>query len=155
MKLLKTGALALLLTAACLHATAQTSKPPINEPNYNKPKVFADLPEKLSLRIADAEALLNLPVGTQVNAAVANGFPLVGTVVSKSSPSDLTVQSIVIRSAGRQNATFTFTRIKNADGSFSYKGRMMGKTAGDALEITKEGTGYVLRKKGYYDLVNE
>src|SRR5947209_6736403 len=128
MKFLKTGTLVLLLSVVCLHASAQkNSALPLNEPDYNKPKVFADLPAKQTLRIGDAEALLDLSVGSQVNKYIANGFAFVGTVVSKSNPGDVSVQSVVIKSSGRQNAIFTFTRIKKADGSFSYKGRITAK----------------------------
>lgn len=154
MKHRKTGAFAVLLILGCLQAFAQTP-PPLNEPDYNKPKVFADLPEKLILNISTAEALLTLSVGSVVNTAVAPGFLLTGTVVSKSSPADAAMQSVVIKSSSRGGAVFIFARRKAADGTFSYTGRMLGKSAGDALEIIKDGATYVFRKKGYYDLLNE
>ena len=155
MKLLKSVALMALLTACCMHASAQEPVLPINEPNYNKPKLFADLPDKLPLRLAELESLFNLPVGTKVTATVANGFPLAGTVVSKSDASDTAVKSIVINSLTRQGATFTFTRVTAADGSVSYLGRMLSKANGDALEIAKEGNQYIIRKKSLYDLISE
>jgi hypothetical protein len=155
MKLLKTGAFIALLTVCYMQSAAQGSAPPVNEPDYNKPKLFSDLSDNLQLRLADMEALLNLPEGTQVSSTIAPGFTLVGNVVSKSNPADASVKSIVIKSTTRQGATLTFTRIKNEDGSFSYSGRMISKTAGDALVIVKEGANYVIRKKGYYEIINE
>lgn len=155
MKLLKTGAAIALLTACYLHSPAQGTTPPINEPNYNKPKIFADLPDKQNLNLADLEALLHLPVGTQVNTKIAAGFRLAGTVISKSDPIDASVKSVVIKSSNRQQATLTFTRTTKQDGSISYIGRMISKEAGDALEIVKEGSNYIIRKKGFYDLINE
>lgn len=154
MKIRKNRILFALLTAASLHASAQKT-PAVNEPDYNKPKIFSDLPDRAAFRLTDAEALLGLPVGSNVNAMVANGFLLKGTVVSKSNPADTSVQSVVIKCTNRQGLTFTFTRMKKSDGSFSYRGRMLGKANGDALEIVKDGTTYVIRKKGYYELVNE
>lgn len=153
--LLKTGAFVALILVAYLPAAAQKNSPPVNEPDLRKPKIFADLPEKVALRLTDAQALLNLPVGAAVNAVVATGLPLVGTVVSRSNPADKAVQSVVIRSKTRGGAVFTFTRTQNADGSFSFIGRMLDKNGGDALEIVREDSGYVLRKKGYYDVINE
>ena len=152
---MKTQTLFALLCVACLHASAQSSKPPVNEPDYNKRKVFADLPDRMNFRIADAEALLDLAEGTTVNAMVANGFVLKGTVISKSNPADSSVRSIVLKSTNRQGLTFTFSRIKKADGSLAYRGRLLGKNAGDALEIVKDGGAYVMQKKGYYELINE
>jgi hypothetical protein len=155
MKLRKTRIFFALLIAACTHASAQSNKPPVNEPDYKKPKIFADLPDRMNLRLADAEALLSLSAGEEVNATLGAGFTVKGVVVSKSNPADPSVQTVVIRTANRKGLTFTFTRVKNADRSFSYRGRMLGKDAGDALEIVKEDTAYVIRKKTYYDLVNE
>ena len=155
MNLLKTGAFVALLTACYLHSPAQTNRPPINEPDYNKPKIFNDLPEMLSVRVTDMEALLNLPEGALVNKTVAPGLTLQGTIVSTSNPVDLSTRSVVIKSTNRQGASFTFTRIRQADGSFSYTGRMMSKSASDALVIVKEGSNYVIRKKAYFDIINE
>ncbi len=155
MKRQKACAFIALLIAGCLHASAQNSTPPLNEPDYNKPKIFADLPNKATLRLPEAEALLNLAVGAQVNTTIADGFMVAGTVVSKATAVDQSSQSIVVKCAARGGAVFYFARIKNTDGGFSYRGRMLSKGSGDALEIVKEGATYVLQKKGYYDLINE
>jgi hypothetical protein len=61
----------------------------------------------------------------------------------------------VIRSIDRRQATFTFSRVTKHDGSIGYIGRMISKDGGDALEICKEGNAYIIRKKGYYDMINE
>ncbi len=155
MKILKTSAIAALLSISFLSSSAQQKSVPLNEPNYNKPKLFTDLPDKLTVRLTDMEGLLNLSIGEKVNTTVANGFQLVGTVVSKSNPTNTSAKTIVIKSLTRQGATLTFSRITKEDGTYSYIGRMMSKGAGDALEIARDGAGYVLRKKDMYDLMNE
>lgn len=155
MKFLKKTAAIAVLIFCTLHALSQATMPPLNEPDYNKPKLFSDLPGTMSLRLTDMEALLNLPVGTRVSAIAATGFPLLGIIVSTSNPADATVKTVVIKSTTRQGATFTFSRMAKEDGSFFYTGRMMAKGAGDALEIVKEGTGYVIRKKELYAMINE
>lgn len=154
MKNKKAGALLALLTLSFCFAFAQTSRPPLNIPDYSKPKIFADLPEKMSLRIASTEGLLDQPVGATISATIAKGFTVAGTVVSKSNPDDTTVKSVVIRT-NRQGAIFTFSRIRKKDGSLSYIGRMLNRAGGDALEIVQEGKEYVIRKKGLYDMLNE
>ena len=155
MKNLKTSAFAALLAVSYLQSPAQNSTVPINEPNYNKPKLFSDLPNNLKLRLTDMEALLNFPVGTQVNTSIAADFPLAGIVVSRSNQAEAFVKTVVIKSSNRPGAAFTFTRVTNPDGSFIYTGRMMSKDAGDAFEIVKERDVYVIRKRGLYDLINE
>lgn len=155
MKSLKKTAFVAILSGCFTFVSAQETSAPFNEPNYNKPALFADLPSKLSVRLAELEQLLNLPEGREISATIANGFQLTGKIVSKSNPADANLKSVVIKSFNRQGATFTFSRIANGDGTFSYAGRILSHNNGDVLEISKEGNQYVFQKKGYYDLVNE
>ncbi len=154
MKILKTATAVALLFVLCKPANAQNA-PPLNQPDYNKPKLFADLPDKLSLHLSDMEALLSLSVGASVNTVIANGLPLIGTVVSKSGDAITSLSSVVIKSTTRQGAIVTFTRIRKEDGTVLYSGRIISQKAGDTFEIVKEANAYVLRKKGLYDLINE
>lgn len=155
MKYQKTSVLLTLLTICILQASAQEAPPPLNTPNYSKAKIFADLPEKMSLKVTDFESLLDLPVGANVKTAVNREFSIVGNIVSKSNGADPRVKSVVIKTTNHQGSTFTFTRITAADGTVSYLGRMMNRAGGDALEIAKEGGEYVIHKKGLYDLMSE
>lgn len=155
MKIHRTVALLACFALCMLQASAQESTSLLRALDYNKPKRFADLPEKQLLHIKELESLLQLPVGATVKVSVAKHFVLQGTVVSVSAPSDNRVKSVVVRSTNRPGTAFTFTRLTENDGSHSYAGRMMGRDAGDALEIAKEGDGYVLRRKGIYEMVNE
>jgi len=155
MKMQRTAALLALLTACYLQAPAQAKTPPINEPNYNRAKVFEDIPHKTEVNLTALEGLLKFPVGESVNAGIANGFRFVGTVISKSDPADRNVRSVVIKSTTRQKATLTFSKITNSDGSVRYTGRILSREAGDALEIVKDGSRYVILKKGFYDMINE
>jgi len=154
MKTLKSVACSAVMALCLMKASAQDARIPLNTPNYSKPRLFADLPEKMPLKIKDVESLLELSVGTPVNASLTAGFPLIGTIVSKSDPADPSVQSVVIRT-NRNGSTFTFSRVTGIDGKISYIGRMFSKSGGDALEIANEGQGYVLRKKGVHELINE
>jgi hypothetical protein len=154
MKIQRSIALSACIAFAMLQATAQ--EPPIlKAPDYNKTKRFTDLPEKQFLRLNELESLLSLSVGARVSVPVSKQFILQGTVVSVSPPADKSVKSVVIKSTNRPGTAFTFTRITENDGRFSYTGRMIGRDTGDALEITKEGDAYVLRKKAVYEIVNE
>jgi hypothetical protein len=151
----KNCALLGFLLLCLLQASAQGDIPPLNKPNYSKARIFDDLPERMPLRITEFEKLLDLPVGTKVNASVNKEFSIIGNIVSKSNGADPNVKSVVIKAINRQGSIFTFTRIADANGVVSYSGRMLNRAGGDALEIAKEGNGYIIRKKGIYDLMNE
>ena len=153
MNILKTITLSVALTIGYLSSSAQSNSIPINEPNYNKPRLFADLPQRMNLKVSDLETLFSLSVGSGINTMVSEQFRLQGTIVSKSE--DASVKSVVIRSSNRPGANFTFTRTTNADGSFNYIGRMISMQHGDAYEVIKHNGAYVLNKIGLYDLFSE
>jgi len=155
MKVLKTGALFMLLYAFALSSAAQNNRFPLPEPDYNKPKLFDDLPSKLPVDVKLFESLLDLPEGQPISFNLTKGVHFQGKVVSKSDPKDPDVKSIVIRSSNRVGAAFTFARVRNEDGSFSYQGRILSHKHGDAFEIQLIDGQFILTKTQYYDLLNE
>jgi hypothetical protein len=155
MKIQRTVTLLAGLILMMLQATAQESPSLLRAPDYNKPKRFADLPEKQPLHLKELESLLHLPVGSNVSVSISKHFLLQGSVVSVSNPSDKLVKSVVVRSNNRPGTAFTFTRLTESDGRFTYTGRMIGRDTGDAMEIIKDGEGYVLRKKNVYEIISE
>ena len=152
MKKLKIIATGVFLSVCVAQSFAQ-EKLPLNEPDYNKPKLFSDLPKKMNLRVADMDLLFRFSIGDAIRVKATENFSLEGTVVSKSE--EASVRSVVIRSSNRQGAIFTFTKTTAADGSVNYLGRMLNRNNGDAFEIVKENGQYVLLKKNLYDLIAE
>lgn len=142
------------LSLGFLYSGAQ-QKLPINQPDYNKPKIFDDLPKKINLKISDMESLFDLAVGQSIMAKLTQNFHFKGTVVSKSGGSESPVRSVVINSITRKGAVFTFTRVTTENGNFVYRGRILSKESIDAYEIVKENDQYVLEKKNYYEMVRE
>ena len=154
MKTLKAAVLCVLLSLSFTDSFAQVVHS-VKEPDANKPKIFADLPSKISFNIHMFEVLLATQVGAKVNLLIAPGFNFQGSVVSKSDDSDTRVSSIVIRCTNRSGATLTFTRISNGDGTFSYNGRILSMKHSDAFEITMENGQFSLVKKEFDDLLME
>jgi hypothetical protein len=155
MKVQKSFFFGVLLTVCYMHSSAQQTLQANNEPDYNKPKIFADLPEKMKFQFTDMERLIHLSVGTAVNTFAATNFPLIGTVVSVSDPIDPSVKSVIVKLENRGGATLTFTRIINEQGQFEYKGRIINKNSIDAIDIVRENGNYILVKKNLYDLFSE
>jgi hypothetical protein len=157
MKTLKIIAICAFFSLSYFYSNAQENLPQINEPDYNKPKVFDDLPQKMNLTISDMESLFDLSVGTPVLAKLTKSFHFKGTIVSKSGNAETTVRSVVIKSTTntRQNAVLTFTKINNGNGDYTYKGRIISNASIDAYEIIKEKGQYILQKKNYYEMVRE
>ncbi|MDB5197101.1 MAG: hypothetical protein JWP88_1472 [Flaviaesturariibacter sp.] len=155
MNRLKTSVLSFVVLFSSLLASAQKSEAPLNEPDYNKPKLFAHLPSKFAISIPALETMLNMAEGRTINAPITTNFRFQGQVVSTSNPADTTVKSVVIKSSNLPGATFTFTRLLNTDGTFDYIGRIISFNNSDAFELVKEGSKYSLEKKHLYDLFNE
>jgi hypothetical protein len=155
MKILKSGALCVLLCFGSVCMYAQNEPLPVSTPDYNKPKLFADLPDKFTVDVKALEPLFDVEEGQSVNVRLTGPFNYHGTVVSKSSPKNFSTKSIVIKSTNRQGAVLTFTRTLNTDGTYSYIGRILSHKHSDAFEIEEEKGQYVLVKKHLYDIFNE
>jgi hypothetical protein len=156
MKTLKFTATCALFFLSFLYSNAQENLR-INQPDYNKPKLFADLPQRMNITVSDMESLFDLPVGTAVMAKLTKDFPFKGTIVSRSGNVEDQVRSVVIKSTTntRLGAVLTFTKIRKEDGSFIYRGRIISKESIDAYEIVNENGQYILQKKNYYEMVRE
>jgi hypothetical protein len=152
MKTLSNFALSALLTVCSLASTAQ--KIPINEPDYNKPKLFNDLPEKFPLDLKLIDALLLEQHGKSVQ-VILDDLSFHGVVVSKSNIKDKEFQSTVIRLTNRSGAVLNLVKLFEPDGTVSYRGRIISHKHGDAFEVTYEKGQYVFVKKSYHDLFNE
>ncbi len=128
-------------------------KVPVNEPDYNKPKLFADLPDRVDFNPNNLSNLFGLQVGQSVNIPISSGFNLSGQVVSKSD--DPKSASVIIRSTNRVGARFVFTKVTDTDNTIKYIGRIFSLQHGDSYEIVFENNQYYFKKKGLYDLMTE
>ena len=153
MKSLCTLVLCFFLSLISLSSFAQNA--PVTEPDYNKPLLFPDLPERININPSAFQNLFQLQMGQSVNIPITPSFNYQGVVISVSDGSDSHVKSVVIRSTNRQGARFTFTKVTNDDGSIKYLGRIISLQHGDTYEIVYENGVYELKKKGLYDLVEE
>ena len=155
MKSFKHCAVGVLLCVCFMHASAQTEKALLHEPDRNRTSLFSDLPEQMTLQLSGLTDLFDLPVGTVISIPVTESFRLSGSVVSKSEAAERQVQSVVVRSTNRKGATLTFTRKRNTDGTLSYTGRILSFQHGDAYEIVSQNGSYVLQKRNMHDLISE
>ena len=143
-----------ILCSLCSFAQdAQNKKIPINEPDNNGPKLFADLPDQINFNPNNLSTLLELKVGQSVNIPISSGFNFSGQVVSKSD--DPKSNSVVISSTNRVGARLIFTKITDDDNTIKYIGRILSMKHADSYEIVFENNQYYFKKKGFYDMVAE
>jgi uncharacterized protein (UPF0371 family) len=154
MSILKACVFCAFLMTCGVSSFAQ-GKVPINEPDQNKPHLFADLPDHMPIRVSNLETLFNLEIGAPVNVTLSGDFHIIGSVISKSPEKDLNVKSIVIKSINRKGAIFTYTKTVKEDGTVKYLGRIISTRNSDAYEIVKEEDQYILKKKNLYDIISE
>jgi len=140
-----------------LCASAQTNRSstrvPLNEPDINKPKLFADLPDRLDFNPNNLSNLFALRVGQSVDIPISSDFNFSGQVVSRSDDPKST--SIVVRSTNRVGARLVFTKVTDTDNTIKYIGRIISLQHGDSYEIVSENNQYYFKKKGLYDLISE
>ena len=157
MKNLRTAMLCACIALSSISSFAQERPVPINEPDLNKPKLFANQPDKILVNAADLDALFSQPVGNAVTLKQANDsrFQFDGDVISSGSKYNNTLKSLVIRSSNFNGARFTLSRVTLEDGSVSYVGRILSFQHGDLYQLQKLDGQYTLVKKNFYDLINE
>jgi len=143
----------LLLTFYCLTASAQIDR--INEPDHNKPKLFENLPNDITINANQLANLLSYEVGQSVNITIAPGFQFQGQVVSTANRYENTIQSVVISSSNYNGARLTFTKTTDADMKVTYTARILSFQHGDLFELINRNNQYFFVKKKLYDLVNE
>jgi len=147
----------LLMLFAALGANAQAPTPPLNEPNYNKPRLFDNLPERIVIGSEKLQQLIATPFGEATKIAFDNGqsSEIDGTVISNVSKYNQTVQSVVIRCTRFDGARLTISKITLPDGTIQYSGRIISFQHGDLYQLHQADSGWVLVKRNFYDLVNE
>src|SRR3954468_21383909 len=151
MKNLKLAAISVCITFCSVYSIAQNIQNrsvSVNEPDYNKPKLFGDLPERINFDPTVLSALLNTQVGQSISVTVNHGFSISGQVVSKAN--DQNSSSMVVRLTNRPGARLIFTKLTDANNSIKYIGRIISLKHADSYEIISESDQYYLKKKGIY-----
>ena len=158
MKNLRTSVLCVCITFCSLFAAAQKNDGiPINEPDYNKPKLFQGLPDNIPVSIDNLNSLFGIQIGrpVRVNLSTSSSFQLEGEIVSTASKYNNSIQSVVIRSTNYNGARLTISKITDENGVLIYRGRIISLQHGDSYELQNLNGSYTLVKRNLYDLVNE
>ncbi len=158
MKNLRTYVLCACITLCSLFSAAQDQKVIVNEPNYNKPRLFDNLPEVIPVSIDNLNDLVNAKTGASINTTLssdAKTAPFEGKVVSSVSKYADKVQTVVIRSTNYNGATLFISKVVSDDGTIKYNGRLMSFQHGDLFVLQQKDAGFELVKKNYYDVINE
>lgn len=157
MKNLRTSVVCACVALCSLGSYAQESPAPVNEPDYNKPKLFAGLPDQVQLNSDDLGSLFTASIGSSASLRLAsdNQLRFDGQVVSSGSKYGNTLQSVVIRSTNYNGANLTVSKITQPDGSVVYRGRIVSLKHGDLYELVQRDGNYLFIKRNFYDLVNE
>ena len=157
MKSLRTAVLCAGIALYSLGSYAQDKPVPVNEPDYNKPKLFDGHPASIRLSADEIGGLFSTALGKSATLQLSDDtrFRFEGEVVSSANQPGNSTQSLVIRSTNFNGATFTISKTTGANGTVSYRGRIISFKHGDLYELQSQNGQYMLVKRNYYDLVNE
>jgi hypothetical protein len=159
MKNLLTTVFCACIMVCGLYSSAQTQKFVLNEPNYNKPHSFDNLPETIPVSVDNLNNLVNSKTGVKINTVLSSDAkiaPFEGTVISAISKYDDKVQTVFIRSANYNGATLYISKVMREDGTIKYNGRLMTDFQhGDLFVLQQKDGGFALVKKSFYYVINE
>ena len=159
MNYLKRSGPGLLFILLCCATGFAQNKATINEPDYNKPALFSNFPDKIPVTIDELKSLFSTDAARGKAAAVSfadrklPGFN--GKIVSLASKYNNSIRSVVIRSTHFNGATLTLSSSTTTDGAASYTGRIISFQHGDLFVLQRENDQYYLIKKKYHELINE
>ncbi|MEO7922681.1 MAG: hypothetical protein ABIR30_03325 [Chitinophagaceae bacterium] len=157
MKNLRTSVLCSCIILCGFYAGAQnTGNVPVNEPNYNKPKLFQGQPDLIQLSTENLNNLFTKQVGQPVRVQQAGiSFQFDGEIISTVSKYNNSLQSVVVRSTNFNGARLTISKLTDENGNTLYRGRIISLQHGDLYELQNNNGSYELVKRNFYDLVNE
>lgn len=157
MKNLRTAVLCAMMALCSLAGFAQEKPVPINEPDYNKPRLFDGLPDKVPVSADEINVLLGTqagrPASLKMSPDAARLFE--GEVVSVAGRPEEGFRTVVIRSTNFNGARMTLSRITGENGSVTYTGRILSFKHGDLYELQRTDGNWAWVKRNFYDLVNE
>lgn len=146
-----------LLFATLAPAQQKQQHVQLNEPDLNRPRLFEHLPAEIPVSISELNRILSgeTTEGRQADVAFADNklSPFKGTIVSAARENKM--RSVVIRSTEFNGASLTLSSSTNADGTVTYRGRIISFKHGDAYELVQRDDQYVLVKKNFYEMVYE
>ena len=158
MNYLKISGPGLLFLLYCAAGFAQ-EKTTINEPDYNKPALFANFPDKIPVDINELKSLFSNTAAKGKDVTVnfvdkkLPGFN--GKIVSTANKYNNSLRSVVIRSTQFNGATLTLSSSTTTDGAARYSGRIISFQHGDLYVLQKENDQYFLIKKKFNEVINE
>ena len=158
MKNLRTITLSCCLSFLSFCAVAQSGDfVPINEPSYNKSKLFQNLPDNIPVNMDNISSLFVAQVGRMVSLDLSSdqAFRFDGEIVSIVSKYENKIQSVIVRSTNYNEARLIISKITDVKGSISYTGRILSMQHGDLFELKNINSQLVLEKRKFNDLVSE
>jgi hypothetical protein len=158
MKNLRTPVLCACISLCSLFSAAQIQKVVVNEPDYNKPRLFDKLPEVIPVSMENLNDLVNTKTGVSINTTLssdAKTAPFEGKVISSVIKYNDKVQSVIIKSSNYEGATLYISKVITDDGTIKYNGRLMSLQHGDLYVLQQKDGGFLLLKKNFYDVINE
>ena len=140
---------ALLLVSTC--TSAQTV--PLNEPDYNKPALFSQLPDTIKVSAALLSTICESAGYSNISTNIGNGFTIAGRVTSTA---HLTYrQTAIVALTNYTGAVVSLSRISSPNAATYYKGRIFSFGSRDAYVLEGSGDNYQWIKTSLYRIVNE
>ncbi|MFT3933220.1 MAG: hypothetical protein QM726_06365 [Chitinophagaceae bacterium] len=127
-------------------AAHSQSEPPINQRPTEKPSLFNLLPEKISCSETALRNIFSMQLNNTVSVELSQFLKIEGAVIAKVAVSADQL-SINIRCSNYKNALLNISRITEADGHYTYIGRMVNPQQGDVLLLWQENGQYSLIKQ--------
>jgi hypothetical protein len=159
---MQTRPILIALLMVFIHRSVSAQQDFLKEPDRNRPNLFSQVPETVSIPVALLDHLSSLPTGSPVDISLGETFHYKGAVASATVQNEGKLQTVIVTSStGSSGPTspgsfLTLSRVVHDDKTISYIARILSFQHADCMVLKENADhSYSFIKKKFYDIVGE
>ncbi|HEX2629309.1 MAG TPA: hypothetical protein VHM26_09860 [Chitinophagaceae bacterium] len=145
-----------------IHRSVSAQQDFLKEPDRNRPSLFSNVPETVSIPVALLDHVSSLTTGSAVDISLGGTFHYKGTVASSTVQNEGKLLTVIVTSStGPSGPTLpgsflTLSRVVHDDKTISYIARILSFQHADCMVLKENADhSYSFIKKKFYDIVGE
>lgn len=139
-----------------IHHTVYAQQDFLKEPDRNRPALFSNVPETVSIPVSLLDHVSSLVTGSPVDILLGETFHYKGTVVSSTVQNEGKLLTVIVTSPTLPGSFLTLSRVVHDDKTISYVARILSFQHADCMVLKKNTDhSYSFIKKKFYDIVGE
>jgi len=139
-----------------IHCSVSAQQDFLKEPDRNRPSLFRNVPETVSIPVTLLDHVSSLATGSPVDISLGETFHYKGTVASSTVQNEGKLLTVIVTSPTLPGCFLTLSRVVHDDKTISYIARILSFQHADCMVLKEHADhSYSFIKKKFYDIVGE